>query len=110
MAEPLVKVPTEIHGKILALNVVDEGLPFHHHLEHLLGETSYTHTMAKNVRYHLMKMGLPPVHVELIVAVTVLHFADHHYLDHFLAKDCRSSLLKKDFMVVRKTITRPIKF
>ena len=109
-AEPLVEVPTEIHGEIIALNLVGEGLPFHHHLERLIGETSYTHTMAKNVRHRLMKMGLPPVHVESIVAATVLHSADHHYLDRFLAKDCRSSLLKKDFMVLRNTIIRPIKF
>ena len=107
---PVVEHPTEIHGEILARNAIGEGLPLHHHLGRLLGETSYTHRMAKNVRHRLIKMGLPPVHVESIVAATVLHSADHHYLYRFLAKDCRSSFLKKDFTLVHNTVVRPIKY
>jgi hypothetical protein len=69
--EPVANIPTEIHGKILARNVVIEGIQFHRHLDHFLGESSI-HTMARNVRRRLIKMGLCPVHVESILAATLL--------------------------------------
>jgi hypothetical protein len=61
--ELVVKIPAEIHRKILAHNVLPEGNPFHHQLERLLGESSYTHSTARNVQRFLIKMGLCPVHV-----------------------------------------------
>ncbi len=81
--EPVVNIPTEMHGKILAHNVVIEGIQFHHHLDHFLGESNI-HTMARNVRRPLIKMGLRPVHIESILAATLLHSADHYYADHYL--------------------------
>ncbi len=48
--------------------------------------------------------GLPTVHVESIVAATVLQSADHHYSDCYLHKECLSFLLTKDFTLVCSTI------
>lgn len=110
-------------AEVLAHNVAgDEGLPLHARLADSSSPWSAAfaespmHRMTHNSRvalsqYFTTSVRLPP-HVarklaECVVAATIMHSADHYYIDKFTPFDSVSTELNFDFTLFRLTLVPP---
>lgn len=91
-------------------NMVGEGLPHHGKIPSYIHKKSLFHQMIQKARCALAgdaSLELSPYEIETILAATIMHSADHYYTDKFIGNDCRSSLLGKDYTLLRATMVAP---
>jgi hypothetical protein len=99
---------TENIAELLSYNAIKEGLPFHNHVA-AIGKNSLFRRMSSKARVRLFKEipHIAPAKVEALLAATIMHSADHYYLDQHLGFDARTEFLESDFTLIRATILGP---
>lgn len=108
--DSLLDCSNEVLADIIGNNITSEGLPQHNKIPtHVLAK-SLTHRMTQKARRALLKeesLNLSPHQVESILAATIMHSADHYYVDKFVGDCGRSGLLKTDFTLFRAAVIAP---
>jgi hypothetical protein len=106
------------HAEAVGSNMIVEGLPFHSHLGQWTRNTSMHKILAK-ARQLLMKVPAMKdavnsrdrhLFVETILAATILHAADHYYIDKYLGYQSRCEFLQVDMTLLRTALTPPNRY
>jgi hypothetical protein len=104
------------HAEVVGSNMIVEGLPFQEHLAQWAEDTSTQKILAKArplLLLALSKMmsnvGIKERHMfaEAILAATILHSADHYYIDTCLGYRSRCEFLKVDMTFLRTALAPP---
>ena len=102
---------TDKMAPILGTNAVVEGFPMHGDLS-LIARNSKFHKMSMLARRRLYEL-LPDVskmHLEALLAASIMHSADHYYGDVVSPWVCRSQVLQTDFTFARIAFMGPNKY